>query len=63
MVQAPEPAVVRDFPHHGFPRGSYGPVPAELVNAANEQLDAFAELLRRRASRWTAQRHWTSARP
>src|SRR2546429_350588 len=45
MVQAPEPAVFRDWPDDGFPRGTYGPVPEDLVAAANEQLDGFARLL------------------
>ncbi|GGN76635.1 glycine amidinotransferase [Actinoplanes lobatus] len=42
MVQAPEPAVQRDFPADGFPLGTYGPMPEEMTAAANEQLDAFA---------------------
>lgn len=45
MVQAPEPAVVRDWPQDGFPRGKYGPVPPDMVDAANDQLDAFVRLL------------------
>ncbi|MCP3995973.1 MAG: serine/threonine protein kinase [bacterium] len=45
MVQAPEPAVVRDWPEHGFPLGTYGPLPQEMEDAANEQLDNFATLL------------------
>ena len=45
MVQAPEPAVVRDWPEDGFPLGTYGPLPQEMEDAANEQLDNFAALL------------------
>jgi glycine amidinotransferase len=45
MVQAPEPACVRDWPQWGFPKGVYGPLPKEMEEAANEQLDAFAALL------------------
>ncbi|CAH2934319.1 MAG: hypothetical protein CPSOU_6526 [uncultured Paraburkholderia sp.] len=45
MVQAPEPAVARDWPEHGFPRGTYGPMPEDLVAAADEQLNALARLL------------------
>jgi len=45
MVQAPEPAVVRDWPEYGFPLGTYGPLPQEMEEAANEQLDNFAALL------------------
>jgi glycine amidinotransferase len=51
MVQAPEPAVCRDWPEHGFPKGRYGPLPEEMVAAANEELDHFADLLRRRGIR------------
>jgi glycine amidinotransferase len=45
MLQAPEPAVHRDFPEHGFPSGSFGSLPNELAAAADEQLDNFAALL------------------
>ena len=45
MIQAPEPAVVRDFPADGFPAGTYGPMPEDMVDAANEQMDNFATLL------------------
>ncbi|MDH6139955.1 glycine amidinotransferase [Kitasatospora sp. GP30] len=51
MVQAPEPAVQRDFPDDGFPLGSYGPMPAEMTAEANEQLDDFAGILQRRGIR------------
>ncbi|QHC21220.1 serine/threonine protein kinase [Streptomyces sp. GS7] len=51
VVQAPEPAVRRDFPDDGFPLGTYGPMPADMTAEANEQLDNFAELLRRRGIR------------
>ena len=45
VVQAPEPACVRDWPKHGFPKGTYGPLPKEMEEKANEQLDNFAKLL------------------
>ena len=48
MVQAPEPAVVRDWPDHGFPLGTYGQLPKEMADIANEQLDNFAAELERR---------------
>jgi len=51
MVQAPEPAVSRDWPDHGFPRGSYGHLPQDMVDAANTQLDNFAQLLEKRGIR------------
>jgi glycine amidinotransferase len=47
MVQAPEPACQRDWPQYGFPLGTYGPLPKEMEDAANEQLDGFAALLTR----------------
>ena len=37
MVQAPEPAIERDWPDHGFPLGTYGPLPKEMEAKANEQ--------------------------
>ena len=33
MVQAPEPAVVRDWPEYGFPLGTYGPLPKDMEGA------------------------------
>ena len=45
MVQAPEPATVRDWPEWGFPKGTFGRLPQEMEDAANEQLDNFAALL------------------
>jgi glycine amidinotransferase len=45
MVQAPEPAVQRDWPEDGFPLGTYGPYPEEMVAKANAQLDNFARIL------------------
>lgn len=51
MVQAPEPAVSRDFPESGFPRGTYGPLPREMEERAVEQMDNFAGLLAGRGIR------------
>jgi glycine amidinotransferase len=51
MVQAPEPAVFRDWPEQGFPRGKFGALPDEMTAAANEQLDGFARLLTGRGIR------------
>ncbi|AJY50066.1 serine/threonine protein kinase [Halomonas sp. KO116] len=48
MVQAPEPAVIRDWPNEGFPKGSYGLVPDELVDAADEQLDNLVKILEKK---------------
>ncbi len=51
MVQAPEPAVERNWPEYGFPRGTYGPLPKEMEAKANEQLDNFARMLEKRGIR------------
>jgi glycine amidinotransferase len=51
LIQAPEPAVERDFPDHGFPLGKYGPIPQEMVEKAKEQMDNFARILEKRGIR------------
>jgi glycine amidinotransferase len=51
VVQAPEPATVRDWPKDGFPKGKYGPLPKEMEIKANEQLDNFAKMLESRGIR------------
>ena len=51
MVQAPEPATVRDWPKNGFPKGTYGPLPKDMELKANEELDNFAKLLEGRGIR------------
>jgi len=51
MVQASEPAVQRDWPEQGFPLGTYGPMPKEMEERANEQLDNFAKILESRGIR------------
>jgi glycine amidinotransferase len=51
MVQAPEIAIQRDWPEDGFPLGTYGPYPQEMVDNANEQLDNFAKILESRGIR------------
>jgi glycine amidinotransferase len=51
MVQAPEPATVRDWPDFGFPKGTYGPLPKDMEAKANEELDNFAKLLESRGIR------------
>ena len=48
MVQAPEPAIVRDWPDYGFPKGVFGPLPRDMEDAANDQLDNLADLLKKR---------------
>ena len=51
MVQAPEPAIERDFPDDGFPLGKYGPMPKEMTDKANDRLDNFAKILEKRGIR------------
>jgi glycine amidinotransferase len=51
MVQAPEPAIERDWPDQGFPLGTYGRLPMEMEARANEQLDNFAAMLEKRGIR------------
>ena len=51
MVQAPELAVQREWPEQGFPLGTYGPLPKEMEEKANEQLDNFAKILESRGIR------------
>jgi len=48
VVQAPEPNVYRDWPEYGFPAGTYGRLPKEMEDKANEQLDNFADLMEKR---------------
>ena len=45
MIQAPEPACQRDWPKFGFPLGTYGLLPQEMEEKANEQLDGFSKIL------------------
>jgi glycine amidinotransferase len=51
MVQAPEPAIERDWPEYGYPRGTYGRLPKDMEEKANEQLDNFARILEKRGIR------------
>jgi glycine amidinotransferase len=47
-VPAPEPAWWYDLPKGGFPLGSWGPFPQEMVDAANEQMEYFVAQLEKR---------------
>ena len=49
-VPAPEPAWWYDLPRGGFPLGSHGPFPQEMVDAANEQMDYFVQQIEKRGS-------------
>lgn len=48
QVTAPEPGWIQDFPSFGYPAGTYGPWPQEMVDAANEQMDNFVNILEKR---------------
>ena len=48
MIQAPEPAIARDFSKDGVPRGLYGPLPDDMLAMATEQMDNFSALLEKR---------------
>lgn len=48
QIPAPEPAVNAKVPERSDMRGRWGARPAETVDRANSQLDAFAQLLRDR---------------
>lgn len=47
-VAAPEPAWWHDLPKGGYPLGTWGPFPQEMVDAANEQMDYFVKQLENR---------------
>ena len=51
MVQAPEPAVERDWPDDGFPLGKYGRMPKDMEDKATEQMDNFVKILESRGVR------------
>lgn len=51
MIQAPEPAMVRHYPNNDFPAGTYGPLPQEMVDKANEQLNNFVSILEKQGIR------------
>lgn len=48
QVFAPEPGSQLDEPAGGFPLGTWGKFPQELVDAANEQMDYFVQKLQER---------------
>jgi glycine amidinotransferase len=49
-IPAPEPAWWYDQPEGGYPLGSYGPFPQEMIDAANEQMDYFVSVLEKRGA-------------
>ena len=50
-IPAPEPAWWYDQPEGGYPLGSYGPFPQEMIDAANEQMDYFVSVLEKRGAK------------
>jgi glycine amidinotransferase len=44
-VAAPEPGAYSHQPDGGYPLGTYGPYPQEMVDEANEQMDNFVKIL------------------
>jgi glycine amidinotransferase len=48
QVPAPEPSYWHHYPTFGFPLGRYGMFPQEMVDAANEQMDHFVGILKKR---------------
>jgi len=49
-VPAPEPAWWYDLPRGGYPLGSFGPFPQEMIDAANEQMDYFVGQIEKRGA-------------
>jgi len=47
-IPAPEPAWWYDLPDGGYPLGSFGPFPQEMVEKANEQMDNFVQVMENR---------------
>ena len=47
-VTSPEPGWWEDMPDGGYPLGTWGPFPQEMVDAANEQMDYFEAQLKKR---------------
>ncbi len=47
-LPANEPAWWYDQPQAGYPLGSWGPFPQEMIDAANEQMDYFVDTLEKR---------------
>jgi len=45
QIPAPEPGYWLHYPNHGWPLGTYGPFPQEMVDKANEQMDNFVKIM------------------
>jgi len=44
-IPAPERVWWYDLPEGGYPLGSFGPFPQEMVEKANEQMDNFVQVM------------------
>ena len=51
VIQAPEPAMERDFRRDDIPVGMYGRLPEEVEEKGKEELDNFAKILEKRGIR------------
>ncbi len=49
-MPAPETGWWHNRPEGGYPLGTYGPFPQEMVDAANEQMDYFVKVLQNRGA-------------
>jgi glycine amidinotransferase len=47
-IPAPEPAWWYDLPDGGYPLGSFGPFPQDMIDRANEQMDDFVKMMEKR---------------
>jgi len=45
QLPAPEPGYFHHYPTHGYPLGTYGPYPQEMVDEANEQMENFVKIM------------------
>jgi len=44
-IAGPEPGIYSHQPEGGYPLGTYGPYPEEMVDEAREQMDSFEKIL------------------
>ncbi len=50
-IPAPEPCWWYDLPEGGYPLGSWGPFPQEMVDAANAQMNEFQKRIEKRGAK------------
>jgi glycine amidinotransferase len=51
MIPPAEPGMANEFPDAGIKVGEWGPLPEDLTQQANEQMDAFADMIEKRGIR------------